>query len=374
MMSIDAWDELQSMDQTPNTPDNRIDRVSDEAITDYGRSKWLRYKADEYIKEAKFYSKSIEVFYSDLQKLNDNDAKSLLYARNILDESSLENISLDSGDYRNLLIEYLKSVDDPLSKYRELILYKIDNMLPEKYLDWFKNDLRCSLFLAYLVKDSIFISAYKGKDELISVVTDYLRYEIQLFIEVYPQNFPDYEVDYKGVGEHKTIDILYVKSTYLKNRSKSKDLKWIDPSNQYQIDWAYNYLSEEKRSYIILEDIFFPQTNEEKYELIVASLDILSNVEGSDTKSLSILKKRKEDTKIISRDKSERIDVIERMRKAWVQLGCDTKNSKDKFVLNITDKNKKKLFELAKNVNQTPNKFINQTIEGLHRENFKIDS
>lgn len=373
-MSIDAWDELQSIDQTPNTSDNRIDSVSDEAIASHGRSKWLRHKADEYIKDKKFYRKSIEAFYADLRKLNDNDAKSLLYVSNILENRSLENISLDSGDYRNLLITYLQSTDDSLLKYKELILYKIDNVLPEEYLGWFKNDLRCSLFLAYLVKDSISISAYKGKDELISVVTDYLRYEIQLFIEVYTQNFPDYEVDCKGMGEHKTTDILYVKSTYLKNRSKNKDLKWIDPSNQYQIDWAYNYLSEEKRSYIILEDIFFPQTNEEKYELIVASLDILSNVEGSDTKSLSSLKKRKEDTKIISRGKSERIDVIERMRKAWVQLGCDTKNSKDKFVLKITDKNKEKLFELAKNVKQTPNKFINQTIEGLHRENFKIDS
>ena len=61
------------------------------------------------------------------------------------------------------------------------------------------------------------------------------------------------------------------------------------------------------------------------------------------------------------------------MKKAWVQLGTDTKNSKDKLVLNITNKNKEKLVALAKNVNQTPNKFINQAIEDVYREVFKID-
>lgn len=356
MMSMKAWDEFQSMDQTPNTSDNRIDSVSDEAIAGYGRSKWLRHKADEYIKDKKFYRKSIEAFYADLQKLNDNDAKSLLYVSNILDNRSLENISLDSGDYRNLLINYLQSTDDPLLKYRELILYKIDNVLPEEYLGWFKNDLRCSLFLAYLIKDSIENKAYKGRDELINAVTDYLRYEIHMFIGQCGKNLPNYKVSYDGVGECKTFSTLYVKSVYLKNRSKNKGLKWIDSSNHHQIDWAYNYLSEEKRSYIILEDIFFPQTNEEKYELILASLDLLSNIEDPDIGTKS------------KKGFSPRGYTLYSMEKAWRgrKNYSNQKLSSDNDSVKIYDKNLPKLKELMKFSGLTANKMINKSIEQMY--------
>lgn len=356
MMSIDAWDELQSIDQTPNTSDNRIDSVSDEAIASYGRSKWLRHKADEYIKDKKFYRKSIEAFYADLRKLNDNDAKSLLYVSNILEDRSLENISLDSGDYRNLLITYLQSTDDPLLKYKELILYKIDNVLPEEYLGWFKNDLRCSLFLAYLIKDSIKNEAYKGRDELINAVTDYLRYELHMFIGRGGKNLPNYKVSYDGVGEYKTFGILYVKSIYLKNRSKNKNLKWIDPSNHHQIDWAYNYLSEEKRSYIILEDVFFPQTNEEKYELILASLDLLSNIEDPDIGTKN------------KKGFSLRGYTLYTMEKAWRgrKNYSNQKLSSDNDSVKIYDKNLPKLKELMKFRNFTANKLINKSIEQMY--------
>lgn len=355
-MSISLWDQCQSMGQTKNTINNSVDRVSDEAIERYARSKWLRHKVDDYIKDDKFRRKSIEALQADLKKLSNNEAKSLLHVSNILDDRSLENISLDSGDYKNLLITYLQSRQDPLSTYRELILYKIHNVLPEEYLGWFKDDLRCSLFLAYLVEDSIFINAYKGREELISVVTDYLRYEIHMFIEEYAQNLPHYKVYYDRVGEHKTVNILYVKSVYLKNRSKDKDLKWLDSSNQDQIDWAYNYLSEEKRSYIILEDIFFPQTNEEKYELILASLDVLSNVKDPNIGTKN------------QKNFSPRGYTLHNMENAWRgRKNYSSQNlSSDNDSVKIYSKNLPKLKGLMKFSGLTANKMINKSIEQMY--------
>lgn len=372
-MNRELSTQVDNISRLPLNFDNNEDIIFDKDLVNYARSKYLRYVTDEYIRSVRQHRRSIESFYTALHKLDSHDAKSLLYVSNFLENKSWENISFDSDDYRNLLIEYLRNQPRPLLVFNQLIYYKIHNVLPEEYLGWFKNDLRCSLFLAYLIRGSIENEAYKGKDELINTVIDYLRYDIHMFMNQYFQNLPDYEIKHTRVGDHKTVDILYVKSMYLKNRTNDKNLKWIDASNQDQIDWAYNYLSDEKRLYIILEDIFFPETNAEKYELIIASLDTLSNIIGSDVKSLSLLKTRKEDAKIVSKGYSEREDVIIRMEKAWNQLKHDSKNSKSKLVLTITNKNKEKLIELARNANQTPNKFINQAIEDVHKEIFKSD-
>lgn len=345
--------------------------IFDQASVRYANSQLLRYVADEYIKDVKRNRRSIEDFFLALRKMSNHDAKSLLYVKNFLENKSWENISFDGDDYKNLLIDYLRNHPAPLREYNDLIYYKIENYLPEDYLGWFKNDLRSSIFLASLVKGSLEIEAFKGRSDLIAQISDYLRYDIHMFNSYYSEYLPDYErIDFRR-GEWRTVHILYVKSIYLKNRTDEKDMKWLIVSNKEQIEWAYNYLDNVKRPYIILKDIFFPDTVRDKYDLILASIDRLSNRERSDVRCLELASSFKANPKEVdtrSKGNTERDHVIKNMKKAWDKLKHDSSNSKGNLVLTISDKNRKRLYTLAKNAKQTPNKFINSAIEDTYNQ------
>lgn len=358
----------QSMDRQVTVMKNDI---FDEASVRYANSQLLRYVADEYIKDVRRNRRSIEDFFLALRKLSNHDAKSLLYVKNFLESKSWENITFDSDDYKNLLIDYLRNHKAPMQEYNDLIYYKIENHLPEDYLGWFKNDLRSSIFLASLVKESLEREAFKGRSELIAEISDYLRYDIHMFNSYYSEYLPDYErIDFRR-GEWRTVHILSVKSIYLKSRTDEKDMKWLIISNKEQIEWAYSYLDNIKRPYIILKDVFFPDTIRDKYDLILASLDRLSNKKNSDVRCLELASSFKTNPKDVdtrSKGNTERDHVIKNMKKAWETLKHDSSNSKAKLVLTISDKNRKRLHALAKNAKQTPNKFINSAIEDTYNQ------
>lgn len=251
--------------------------VFDQATGQYIYSKILRFVADEYIRDVKNHKRTIDDFHKELSKIGESDAKSLLYIKNYLQGRSWENISFDGDDYANQLIFHLKYSDNPLEEFNNLVRYKIDHILPETYLDWFKNDLRCSLFLAHLINHLIVDKAYKGRRELIEAVADFLRYNIYMFNNEHIKNLPNYSSEVQAKGDRRTAYIESVKSIYLKNRTENFD--WIDPKNDQMIDWSYKYLSGKGREHIILKGIFFPENTQEKYELILASLDVLSNID-----------------------------------------------------------------------------------------------
>lgn len=346
--------------------------IFDEASVRDANSQLLRVVTDDYIREVRSGRRSIDSFLLALRKLSNEDAKSMLYINNFLQGKGWENIHFDSDDYKHLLIQYLQDHDNPLQKYNDLIYYKIKNHLPKKYLDWFKSDLRSSLFLVSLVKRSFKGKGFRGGKEIIEEISDYLQYDIHMFNTNYRKNLPDYNSDDEGEsGEWKTLHIGYVKYLHLKNRTKEKDMKWLNVSNKEQIEWAYNYLDNVKRPYVILKDIFFPDTVRDKYDLILASLDRLSNRENSDVRCLELASSFKANPKEVdtrSKGNTERDHVIKNMKKAWETLNQDSSNSKGKLVLTISDKNRRRLYALAKNAKQTPNKFINSAIEDTYNQ------
>lgn len=346
------------------TFDNSGSVIFDSTSVTYSHSKLLACVTEEYIKDVKSNRKSIEVFYNALDKLNSHDAKSLLYVKNILLNKKLENIALDKDDYKNLLIEHLKSRTNPLESFNDLIFYKIKNHVPEEYLEWFKNDLRCSLFLAHLVIDSIEDNSYKGRDELLKEITDYVRYEIHMFNSYYYNNLPHYLYRSDRLGEWKTVHLLNVKSMYLKNRTEDKTLKWIDRYNEEQINWIYKYLSKKSNQYILLKGVFFPESTEEKYELILASLDVLSNVESVTTGT----KNRK--------GFSLRKYVLFSMKNAWdgKQLYAIKASSSEELNVKIYKKNIEKLKFLLDRNDLNTNKFINELIEESYELANNIES
>lgn len=335
---------------------NKAIPIFSESSILYSRSKVLRYVTDEFIRACQSNTALVKEFYTSLRKMDDLDAKSLLYIKNFLISRSWENISLDRDDYKNMLIIYLKSCDKPLAKFNELITYKINNFLPEEYLGWFKNDLRCSLFIAYLLGEWMENEAFKGREELLDDVTNFLRYNIHIFIVNYAKNMPTYSLMRNREGEWKTVDILFVKSAYFKNRlDYGDDIDWIDATNGHQINWIYMYLNNENRQHIILNKVFFPQSLEEKYELILASLDVLSNVKSSNIGTKN------------NKGFSLRSYTLYSMKKAWDgQKSYEIKSKVGDGKIKVYKPNQSKLEALIAFSDFTANQIINNSIEQMY--------
>ena len=314
---------------------------------------------DDYIKEIKSGRRHIDEFYKSLQKLSTADARSLLYISNSLLDKSSENIIYDDDDYKNLLIKQLENCTMPIERYNFLIELKAKNILPENYLEWFKNDLRCSLFLMSLIQSAVSEYAYKGKKELITGISNLLRYHISIL------NCTSYNLDYKDEilrdGDWNTVFLLSIKSTYLKGRTENKELKWLDASNHEQIEWACDYL--EKNKYTILKGVFFPETIEEKYELILASLDRLSNIESDDVGTEN------------NKGYSPRSYALFSIKKAWDgHKQNDSKSKTSDGIIKIYKKNQAKLDKLIAFSGFTAQKMINNSIEQMYDQLIKDDT
>lgn len=335
---------------------NANDQYFDQKSIVYSQSKILMFITDEYINAIKSGRKNIEDFYKSLRNLSVHDAKSLLYIENALTNKSFENLEYDNDDYRNLLIVRLKNWQSPIDRYNFLIKCKAEGQLPEKYLEWFKNDLRCALVLTSLISHLLSNEAYKGKEELINAITDFLRYNMAYFNSNIDTNRFYLERTLSS-GDWKVSYLLPFKSTYLKNRTQDKDLRWLKSSDDEQVEWAYSYLYNATNESILLQGIFFPETIEEKYELILAHLDMLSNIERP-----YIGTKEKKGF-------SERSYTLYSMKKAWEgQKHYSQKKQVENGSIKIYKKNQDKLEALMAYSGFTANKMINRSIEQMYAQ------
>ena len=328
----------------------------DDASIRYANSKTLRFVTDEFIQACRRDRTNIERFFEALRQMNTEDARALLYSKNLMDGRGVDNIGLDDDDYKNSLVSYFQDHPEPLIEFNHIIEYKINNLLPESYLDWFKDNLRHSLFLAYLLRDYIQYNAYKGRDELINAVADILRYDTHEFISLWRNNIPKYERRISPFGDFQAKHIVCVKARYFKNcLDITKDAKWIDATNTEQIEWIYEYLRAKNPQQIILDRVFIPKNIEEKYELILASLDVLSNVENADIGT----KKNK--------GFSERSYTLYSMKKAWDgQKHYSKKKQVENGSIKIYKKNQDKLKAIMKQKGSTANQVINDSIEQMY--------
>ena len=140
----------------------------------------------------------------------------------------------------------------------------------------------------------------------------------------------------------------------MKNRTEKFD--WIDPKNDQMIDWVYKYLSGKGREHIILKGVFFPENTQEKYELILASLDALSNVDDP-----SIGTKNKKGFSL-------RAYVLFSMEKAWrsQKQYSNNKPSSENDSVKIYKPNIPKLEALMVYSGFSLNQLVNNSIEQMY--------
>lgn len=338
------------------THDNIKLAVFDPSSVKYFGEQRLSYVSEEFIRKARDQKSLYKVFFSIIENMSKDEARSLFLIRVFLLNGSWDLSHLPNNDYPALLAKNLRSCKFPLEVFNEIIYHKLNYCVPDTHLNWFKKDLRSALFVAFLASDQLHKNTFKGKVDLINNVTETLRYEIHIFNRNYSKKLPEYSW-YRDIhGDAKIAHIEFVKDLYLKNRTAEKDLSWIDPSNKKQVDWIYSYLYDQRFDEIILKRIFFPESTNEKYQQILASLDLLSNVR---------------DENIGTRDNkgySPRDYVISSMKNAWrTKINYDkTKPLKKERYVKILKKNYEILDKVVGDTKSTDSKIINSYLSNNH--------
>ncbi|WP_201591438.1 hypothetical protein [Psychrobacter pulmonis] len=277
-------------------------------------------------------------------------------------------MELDKGAFKSTLISIFKSQPYPIPYFHDLMQFKINNQLPDSSLNWIKDDLRNALHIAYLVQSIFYDKTMVGGTELISHISNYLKYEVMHF-NYTPLTLP-YYANPVDVNNHSLIGrIETIKSSYFRNRT-DREIKWLKGDDSDQIEWAYNYLSSDKRDYLILQKVFIPSSLEDKYNLILASLDILSNVKYTyETSTQDIdMSDPKIDLESIA-EISYRAKIIENMKDAWAKFSTSNKNE-DLSEVKIYKKNQDQLDSIMKAKGTTANKVISQIIEDEYKKTF----
>ena len=338
------------------THDNIKLAVFDPSSVKYFGEQRLSYVSEEFIRKARDQKSLYKVFFSIIENMSKDEARSLFLIRIFSLNGSWDLSHLPNNDYPTLLAKNLRDCKLPLEAFNDIIYHKLNYCVPDTYLNWFEKDLRSTLFVAFLASDQLHKNTFKGKVDLINNVTETLRYEIHIFNRNYSKKLPEYSW-YRDIhGDAKIAHIEFVKDLYLKNRTAEKDLSWIDPSNKKQVDWIYSYLYDQRFDEIILKRIFFPESTNEKYQQILASLDLLSNVR---------------DENIGTRDNkgySPRDYVISSMKNAWrTKINYDkTKPLKKERYVKILKKNYEILDKVVGDTKSTDSKIINSYLSNNH--------
>ena len=337
----------------------------------YFLAQQYKFSTDSYFYQAKQSWKNLEDFYNTIGRFNEDDCKSLVFAHNIYWGNASANMELDKGAFKSTLISIFKSQPYPIPYFHDLMQFKINNQLPDSSLNWIKDDLRNALHIAYLVQSIFYNKTIVGGNELIVHILNYLKYETINF-NYTPLTLP-YYANPVDVNTHPLIGVIEtVKSNYFRNRT-DREIKWLKGDDNDQIEWAYNYLSSNKRNHFILQNVFIPSSLEDKYNLILASLDVLSNVDYTyeiftqkiDTNDPTI------DFESIS-EISYRAKIIDNMKDAWIKISASNKNE-DLSEVKIYKKNQDQLDSIMKAKGTTANKVISQIIENEYKKVFNKD-
>lgn len=349
-------------------PSNTNQEILNQA-NQYHYARQLKYNTDTQFDSQKQYIKHLESFYRTIQNLNEDECKSLVFAYNSYFGIKPPDSQLDKGSYKSFLVKIFEMQQNPIKFYDELMQFKTNNQLPDSLLGWLKEDLRSALHFAYLVRHTLSNKALVGGKELVNYILHYLKYEVTHFNDTNIE-FPDYANDVY-LDEHPLIGKFEtVKSHYFSNRAK-KEIDWLEGDNSDQIEWAYNYLSSDKRDYLILQNIFIPVSLEDKYNLILASLDVLSNVKYTyETVTRDIdISDPTIDFETIP-EISYRAKVIENMKDAWAKFSASNKNE-DLSEVNIYKKSQDQLDAIMKIKGTTATKKVmSQLIQDEHNRIF----
>lgn len=297
-----------------------------------------------------------------------SDVRVLLYIEDFLYTRNHNYILYEQDDLYNLL---LKKIDrDEISKDIRvdlLIEKKATHTVPLIYFNWALNDLRSALYLGQKIINSHIPIPALNKKSFLELIQLIVRVNYIAGGSIGNLNFSPIEIN-RGVGgvEYFVDVISFFKQQYLEQRVKSKSVKWIDKSNDHQIDFLFDYLVDCNE--MIVSEAFIPANSEEKYAQVLASIDYLPDLSSEECNIYPSIKKGgKWEEKNVN---NVRDYYLSSMKNAWNgRVHRKVKVvEKSECQVNITKGNFVKLSVLSELYGTSPNKLINEWIAKEHKE------
>lgn len=193
-----------------------------------------------------------------------------------------------------------------------------NNLIDLEHLEWIdKKDFRKLIWILNKLITEFAVSPYPTTA---SLYIDFIYLLDSLKVDI------NYKVNF----------ITKAKLEYPQISTDEKDSKWINKDNKNQLFWGWEYLQKFNKA----TNIFFrPQSNEDYYNAILASLDAMSYEHASDKKLF-----------------------IDRMKRTWSQKKFrDSGKAKKPYHIPLTKSTQTKLEKLA----ELKNKRKDQVIEDL---------
>lgn len=362
------------------------------------------FNRDQFQTELKQYE-SIRSGYHEYGKLLDgkgDDAGSYDAIYSMIDR--LEFLKLKS-----ICLSYITSIGKQIDIYfwrdknadelREA-LKEIVSCLPANYLNYcwkqieFENNFHIDqILLDFIINDSkalLFVAnamcyylpsyrKYAGLKNLRDDIVEHLRFSA--FFRVEGFRVPLYKnTEITNTMLAPRVKVLYdshsaypIKTIYENNLTEKKWISWINKNDREQLDYILKYL--ENNKLLCMNGKFTPLSNEEKYLLILASLDSLSNLENPDIRKKSPRNPRGKNSskpvqlattpKVKNEVFSDRSIWLFRLRNSWDAKKRRMKNSqktKDHFV-KILKNDKPKLDALMEILKLSETKLISKMLE-----------
>lgn len=217
----------------------------------------------------------------------------------------------------------------------EIIACHKDELIPEEQLKWIdiKDDrilIWCLLHLCEKTRKEIFIEQpfHKHLPAMPYLATIYAETRHQEIIAAIDR--------WKIRSEDKILFLFEKKNEWIHYKISDKQIKWINPKDDGQLVWAWEYLEKHRKALAVPK----PANTKEYHAAVLASLDDLSYGHPSDKKLF-----------------------MEQMKRTWSQKKFrDSGKAKKPYYLPLTINTKKKLEWLAENSGQKPVDILEQLI------------
>lgn len=289
--------------------------------------------------------------YKKVKKLGVDSVKQLLFYESIMMNNIRLFINFDEEDAYNFLTDQLNLQSDPIFRLDHLVSIKTYGSIPNSFLNWFSDDLRAGLYFSSFVNLEWFQDSFYGETEFLNWIKSIIKVS-KLTIEVSISISPNVSTD-QNSREANIKNLSQMKKMYLSNQTKTRKMKWFDETDANQVSWAYDYLYD--RDKIIFKGVFFPKTVKDKYNLVLASIDIADDTDenfpvpnGANTLILT-----------------QRGLFIYKMHRAWDSILSTRKKVENKSKRSITfnQSNFESLSKLSSYYKLTPVKMVNKLID-----------
>lgn len=249
-------------------------------------------------------------------------AREIRWACDYLNLSMQFSLGINSSIYqkKEILYNHINNNQDKENLIKNLIIAKESFLLDESYLEWINNnDHRAIIWIINRIINEFNIQLQMGINSNL--------YEDLIF-----------NLDYLKIEINSKINFIqHKRAEWPRIQTPEKDIKWLMPDNTSQLKWAWEYMVKFGKTVFMP---YPPILAKEYYDLILASLDLMTYGNPSDKKLF-----------------------LDKMKKTWSQKKFrDSGKAKKPYHIPLTKSTQAQLEKLAKFKNLRKDQVIEELI------------